>query len=80
MGKYEASMDNASGVNVNTSSATIGNVAISASAKLVSKPNVISWRNINIANMYNNSKSYNAAYDSHLVKNSEWRSSSIFSA
>ena len=78
MGKYEASMDNASGVNVNTSSATIGNVAISASAKLVSKPNVISWRNINIANMYNNSKSYNAAYDSHLVKNSEWRSSGIF--
>ena len=80
MAKYEASMENASGVNVNTSTAAIGNVALSSSAKLVSKPNVMSWRNINIANMYNNSYNYNRTYDSHLVKNSEWRSSSIFSA
>jgi len=49
-----------------------GNVIISNDIKLVSKPGVESWGNINVANMYKNSYDYDRAKESHLIKNSEW--------
>ena len=67
---------------VSTSSSSIGNVATVNSGETriiaVSKPGVASWRNINIANCYTNSKNYgtqiynSATVNSHLMKNSEW--------
>ncbi len=40
--------------------------------RVVSKPNLQSWRSITIGNGYANAKAYNTAFDSHLMKNSEW--------
>ena len=40
--------------------------------KLVSKPNVSSWCNINIGTMYTDSYHYDRSKESHLMKNSEW--------
>lgn len=70
--KYEMSMENASGTNVETYNESKGNIALSSSAKMVSKPGIMSWRNINIANTYENSKAYDTNKKSHLMKNSEW--------
>ena len=70
--KFDMSMQNGSGANVNTSSATIGNVALSSTVKAVSKPGVSIWRYINIANCYTNSYDYDRTKESHLIKNSEW--------
>ncbi|MCL2860142.1 MAG: hypothetical protein FWF46_06265 [Oscillospiraceae bacterium] len=70
--KFDISMQNGSGANVNTSSATIGNVALSSTVKAVSIPGVLAWNNINIANCYTNSYNYDRAEGSHLEKNSEW--------
>ena len=41
-------------------------------SKPVSKPNVSSWRGINIGDMYTNSFDYDRDKESHLMKNSEW--------
>lgn len=49
-----------------------GDIAISDTVRLVSKPGIKSWRCINIANAYTNSKNYNSSIGSHLMKNSEW--------
>ena len=77
--KYEMSMEDGSGKPLNADEVD-GNVAISDSVKMVSKPNVSSWRNIQIGQMYQNCINYDTAKNSHLIKNSEWRSSSIFNA
>ena len=78
--KYEMSMEDGSGKNVNTTSDTIGNVALSEDVKMVSKPGVSSWRYIQIGQIYQNCINYDTAKNSHMIKNSEWRSSSIFNA
>jgi len=40
--------------------------------RVVSKPNVMSWRYITIGNCFTNGYYYNQALSSHLIKNSEW--------
>ncbi len=53
-----------------------GNTEITSSnnstIRAVSKPNVTSWRYIQIKNCYANSYGYDRAKESHLMKNSEW--------
>ena len=71
--KYEMSGENGSGESI-----APGNVAISADVKMVSKPNVSSWREIQIGQIYQNCINYDTGKNSHMIKNSEWRSSSIF--
>ena len=71
--KYEMSGEDASGANI-----VPGNVGLSDSVKMVSKPNVQSWRNIQVGQVYQNCINYDKAKNSHMIKNSEWRSSSIF--
>ena len=70
--KFEMSMENERGEHIDTDLTNVGNVSISNNVKMVSKPNVSSWRNISIANMYTNSFLYNREAESHLMKNSEW--------
>ncbi|MCL2860009.1 MAG: hypothetical protein FWF46_05550 [Oscillospiraceae bacterium] len=76
--KYETSMENSAGESVKTTvSYAVSNVALSDSARAVSKPGVIPWQNINIANCYENALNYGTKlehneYNSHLAKNSEW--------
>ena len=69
--KYEMSMEDRNGNHVETTESN-GNVALSDTVKMVSKPGVTSWRYINIANSYTNSYNYDRTKESHLMKNSEW--------
>ena len=41
-------------------------------SKVQIKPNVYSWRNIQVANAYLSSKNYKTEYNSHMMKNTEW--------
>ena len=76
--KYEMSRETKSGNNWIKDSTRTGNNATSSTLRAVSKPNVESWRSINIANCYTNSRNYGAhsygstSVNSHLMKNSEW--------
>ena len=74
--KYEMSMEDGEGNALNTDEVE-GNVAISAEVKMVSKPNVSSWREIQIGQIYQNCIKYDTGKNSHMIKNSEWRSRSI---
>ena len=40
--------------------------------KVIIKPNVYSWRKINLANMYQTSFNYERKLESHMMKNTEW--------
>jgi len=52
----------------------------STKTRVVSKPNVRSWRNITIGNCYTNAYNYSRGIESHLMKSSEWRSSGILNS
>jgi len=41
-------------------------------SKITIKPNVHSWRGIQIINAFENSYQYKREYDSHMMKNTEW--------
>ena len=69
--KYEMSMEDGSGNSLNTDEVG-GDVLLSDTVKMVSKPNVSSWRSINIGNSYTNCYNYDRDNESHLIKMSEW--------
>ena len=69
--KYEMSMEDGSGNALNTDEVG-GDVLISDTVKMVSKPNVLSWRDITIGNSYTNCYNYDRDNESHLIKMSEW--------
>ena len=41
-------------------------------SKVIIKPNVYSWRNINVKNIFETSYNYQRDNDSHMMKNTEW--------
>ena len=45
---------------------------VNDSSKLIIKPNVYSWRGIQVANAHLVSYNYNRELDSHMMKNTEW--------
>ena len=65
VGKFEAGYDGAT----TTAAAQVNNVDTS---KIIIKPNVYSWRNITVGNMFKNSYDYQRNLDSHMMKNTEW--------
>ena len=65
IGKFETGYDGAT----STSAAQVNSVDTS---KIIIKPNVYSWRNITVGNMFKNSYDYNRNLDSHMMKNTEW--------
>ncbi len=67
VGKFETGYDGA------TSTAT-AQVNSFNTSKIVIKPNVYSWRNITVRNMFKNSYNYQRNLDSHMMKNTEWGS------
>ena len=69
--KYESGMEDGNGNVLNTFE-TEGNISVSESVKLVSKPNVNSWIGIQIGQAYQNGLKYDQDKNSHLIKNSEW--------
>ncbi len=42
------------------------------SSKVIVKPNVYSWRNSTVSNMFKTAYNYNRDLDSHMMKNTEW--------
>ena len=67
VGKFETGYDGAT----TTETAEINSVDTS---KIVIKPNVYSWRNITVGNIFKNSYDYKRDLDSHMMKNTEWGS------
>ena len=65
VGKFETGYDGAT----STSAAQVNSVDTS---KIIIKPNVYSWRNITVGNMFKNSYDYQRSLDSHMMKNTEW--------
>ena len=45
---------------------------IEESTKVIIKPNVYSWRNINVSNAFYTSYNYKRELESHMMKNTEW--------
>ena len=67
VGKFETGYDKAA----STASAQVNSVD---TGKIIIKPNVYSWRNMTVGNMFKNSYDYQRSLDSHMMKNTEWGS------
>ena len=65
VGKFETGYKGAT-------STTAAQVNSSDSTKVIIKPNVYSWRNITVKNIFETSYNYNRDADSHMMKNTEW--------
>ena len=65
VGKFETGYDGAA----STTAAEVNSVDTS---KIIIKPNVYSWRNLTVGNMFKNSYDYQRNLDSHMMKNTEW--------
>ena len=65
VGKFETGYDKAT----STAAAEVNSIDTS---KIIIKPNVYSWRNITLGNMFKNSYNYQRNLDSHMMKNTEW--------
>ena len=64
-GKFETGYDGA---------ATVAEAQVNErdASKIIVKPNVYSWRNIQVANAFYTSYDYKRNLDSHMMKNTEW--------
>ena len=65
VGKFETGYKGAT-------STTSAQVNSNDSSKVIVKPNVYSWRNITINNIFLTSYNYKRNLDSHMMKNTEW--------
>ena len=65
VGKFETGYKGAT-------STTSAQVNSNDSSKVIIKPNVYSWRNITINNIFLTSYNYKRNLDSHMMKNTEW--------
>ena len=65
IGKYETGYKGAT-------SKEESQVNVNDSSKVTIKPNVYSWRSINISNMFKTAYNYERNLDSHMMKNTEW--------
>ena len=65
VGKFETGYDGAT----STSGAQNNTTEVD---KVIIKPNVYSWRNIQVANAFTVSYNYKRELDSHMMKNTEW--------
>ena len=65
VGKFETGYQGAT-------STTDAEQNVNDASKVIIKPNVYSWRNINLANIHLTSYNYQRDLDSHAIKNTEW--------
>ncbi len=77
VGKFETGYNQNENINsliTNTEGWTMTNAQqnIKDSSKIIIKPNVYSWRNIQVANAFYTSFEYMRSLDSHMMKNMEW--------
>jgi hypothetical protein len=67
VGKFETGYDGAT-----STSASQTDVDKVDTSKIIIKPNVYSWRNIKVGNIFKNSYDYLRNDESHMMKNTEW--------
>ena len=76
VGKFETGYNQmtSTGVPIDSTSWSTGNAQqnVVDSSRIVVKPNVYSWRNITVGNMFKNAIEYETALKSHMMKNTEW--------
>ncbi len=65
VGKFETGYDGAT-------STTEAQQNVNDSSKVIIKPNVYSWRGMQVANAFYSSYNYKRELDSHMMKNTEW--------
>ena len=65
VGKFETGYKGATNV-------TEAEANVRDASKIIVKPNVYSWRNIQVANAFYTSYDYQRNLDSHMMKNTEW--------
>ena len=65
VGKFETGYDGATSI-------TEAQQNVNDSSKVIIKPNVISWRGIQVSNAFYSSYDYQRELDSHMMKNTEW--------
>ncbi len=65
VGKYETGYKGAT-------STEAAQVNATDSSKVIVKPNVYSWRNSTVSNMFKTAYNYERNLDSHMMKNTEW--------
>ncbi len=72
VGKFETGYDGAeSAITAQVNPANEA-AAIEAANKVIIKPNVYSWREIQVAKAYTVGRHYEATLNSHMMKNTEW--------
>ncbi len=75
VGKYETSLvDKSTKKYVDTDNESTGNILLqdNKDKAIAVLPNMRSWRNCTIGNMYTNARYYAPNLESHMLKNSEW--------
>ncbi len=72
VGKFETGYDGAKSTTDAEVNPADEKTAIEAASKVIIKPNVYSWRNIQIAKAYTIGRHYETDLNSHLMKNTEW--------
>ncbi len=82
VGKFETGYNQGTpGTSIDSSSWTTGNAQKDTveSAKIVVKPNVFSWRNQKVSNMFKTAIGYHEELSSHMMKNTEWGAAAYLS-
>ncbi len=72
VGKFESGYKDAESTKAAEVNPASADEAIEAAKKLQIKPNVYSWRSIQLANAHLVSYNYQRELDSHMMKNTEW--------
>ena len=72
VGKFETGYDGAGSTGAAQVNPADENAAIEAASKVIIKPNVYSWRSIQVAKAYTVGLHYEEELKSHMMKNSEW--------
>ncbi len=72
VGKFETGYDGAGSTAAAQVNPTDEKAAIEAASKVIIKPNVYSWREIQVAKAYTVGRHYEQNLNSHMMKNSEW--------
>ncbi len=72
VGKFETGYDGAESTGAAEVNPTDEAASIEAANKVIIKPNVYSWRNIQVAKAYTVGLHYEQGLNSHMMKNTEW--------
>ena len=72
VGKFETGYDGAGSTGAAQINPANEAAAIEASNKVIIKPNVYSWRSIQVAKAYTVGRHYEEDLNSHMMKNTEW--------